>query len=213
MDEDGQRVKSWDAASRRQMAGFQRDAKHAADADREGEVWPMALAPGGKLLALSDSNEVKLWETSSKQGPILLGKHDDGVRALAFSPDGKLLATGDGAGVVKVWDATARRELSTFKGHKTAVTITTFSPDGKTLASGDNEGTVKLYGTASMRELITLTHEPSPTSEIHALQGGEDTIRELFFSADARSLISLSGNGVLRRWRGANDASVSATGR
>jgi WD40 repeat protein len=213
VDEDGQRVKSWDAASRRQMAVFQRDAKHAAEADMEGEVWPMALAPGGKLLAFSDANEVKLWETSSTQGPILLGKHDEGVRALAFSPDGKLLATGDGGGVVKVWDATARRELSTFNGHKTAVTITTFSPDGKTLASGDNEGTVKLYGTVSMRELITLMHEPSPTSEIHALQGGEDTIRELFFSADCRSLISLSGNGVLRRWRGANDASVSARGR
>jgi WD40 repeat protein len=213
VDVDGQRVKSWDAASLRQMSVFQREAKHQAGADGEGEVWPMALSADGKLFAFSDSDEVKLWETSSTRGPILLGKHEESVSALAFSPDGKLIAAGDGGGVVKVWDAAARRELSTFKGHKTSVTIIAFSPDGKTLASGGDEGTVKLYGTASMRELITLMHEPSPTSEIHALQGGEDTVRELFFSADGRSLITLSGNGILRRWRGANDASVSARGQ
>jgi WD40 repeat protein len=126
------------------------------------------------------------------------------------SRDGKLLAAGDGTGVVKVWDTATRAELSTFRGHKDAVTALAFSPDGRTLASGG--GTVKLYAMASMRELITLTHEPPPTSDIHAFQGGEDSISELYFSADGKSLITLSGNNVLRLWRGANDATVAARG-
>ena len=70
------------------------------------------------------------------------------------------------------------------------MTALAFSPDGRTLASGG--GTVKLYAMASMRELITLTHEPPPTSDIHAFQGGEDSISELYFSADGKSLITLS---------------------
>jgi hypothetical protein len=53
-----------------------------------------------------------------------------------------------------------------------------------------------------MRELITLAHEASPTSEIHAEQGSEDNILEMVFAADGRTLITRSGNGILRVWRG-----------
>ncbi len=210
VDKDGQRVKSWDAASRRQLAMFERKTKREAGAGRaeaEEQTTLLALSPDGKLLAFSDSKEVGLWQTDSTQEPILLDLV--GVSVLAFSPDGKLVAAGDEAGGVKVWDTTTRGELSTFKGHKDAVTALAFSLDGRTLASGGS-GTVKLYGMASMRELITLTHEPSPTSEIHALQGSEDTVLEIFFSADGKSLITRSGNDIIRIWRGANDANVAA---
>ena len=213
VDKDGQRVKSWDAASRRQLAMFERTTKRepgAGGAEAEERIAVLALAPNGKSLAFSDSNEVRLWETGSTQEPILLGRQEVRVSALAFSPDSKLVAAGDEAGVVKVWETATREERSTFKGHKDAVTALAFSPDARTLASGG--GTVKLYAMASMRELITLTHDPSPTSDIHASQGGEDTISELYFSADGKSLITLSGNNVLRLWRGANDATVAARG-
>jgi WD40 repeat protein len=209
VDKDGQRVKSWDAASRRQLAMFERKTKREA----EEQTTPLALSPDGKFLAFSDSQGAGLWQTDSTQEPIPLGRHEVGVSVLAFSPDGKLVAAGDEAGGVKVWDATTRGELSTFKGHKDAVTALAFSPDGRSLASGGSSGTVKLYGMASMRELITLTHEPSPTSEPHALQGSEDTVLEIFFSADGRSLITRNGNDILRIWRGANDASVAAAGK
>lgn len=215
VDKDSQRVKSWDVASRRQLAMFERKAKREAGArGAEAEERPLllALSPDGKFLAFSDSEEVGLWETGSMQEPILLGRHEVDVSALAFTPDGKLVAAGDGAGVVKVWDTATRGELSRFKGHKDTVTALAFSPDGRTLASSGG-GTVEIYGMASMRGLITLTHEPSPTSEIHALQGSEDMISELFFSADGKSLITLSGNDVLRLWRGANNASIAAKGQ
>ncbi len=216
VDKDSQRVKSWDTASRRQLAMFERKAKReagAGGAEAEEQTMVLALSPDGKFLAFSDAEEVGLWETGSTQEPILLGRHEEGVSALEFSPDGgKLVAAGYKDGVVKVWDTATRGELLTFKGHKDGVTVLAFSPDGRTLASGDG-GTVKLYSMASMRELITLTHESSPTSEIHALEGSEDTVLELFFSADGRSLITLSGNRVLRLWRGANNASIAAKGQ
>jgi WD40 repeat protein len=216
VDKDGLWVKSWDAASGRQLAMFERKTKREAGAGgAEAEEWTtvLALSPNGKFLALSDSKEVGLWRTDSTQEPILLGRHEVGVEALAFSRDGKLVASGDEDGMVKVWDAATRGELSTFQGHKTRVMALAFSPDGRTLASGGDDGKVKLYGMASMRELITLTHEPSPTSGPHFMEGGEDNIFGLFFSADGKSLITLSGNNVLRLWRVANDASVAARGQ
>jgi WD40 repeat protein len=218
VDKDGQRVKSWDIASQKELAALEMKVKREASAGNEGDEESqahMALSPDGKLFAFSYSNEVMLWDASSTQEPVLLAKRDGNVSALEFSPDGKLIAVGDSDGMVQVWDAVKRTEAHTFKGHKDEVTALAFSPDGKTLASGGgaSDRTVKLYGIASMRELITLTHDPSPTSEVHAGQGGEDVVSELFFSADDRSLIALSGNNVLRIWRGASDADVSAPAR
>lgn len=206
VDEDGLRVKSWDVVLQKQLAGFELASTpdySVLEFEEEADERPiLALSPDGNLLAFSYLDAVDLWKTDSTQGPVLLGKHEGLVNHLAFSPDGKLIASGDEDGVVKVWDKTTLKELATFKGHEEAVTVLTFSPDGRTLASGSDDGTVKLYGMTSLRELISLTHEPSPPSEINAFQGSEDKIVQLIFSADGRSLITRSDNNTLRIWRG-----------
>lgn len=205
VDKDRKRVRSWDVASQRQLAMF--DIRKTPDVAKSEDAmeWnaQKALSPDGKLFAFSSSNEVRLWQTDLSQEPVVLGRQEATVNALAFSSDGKRIAAGNVNGVVKVWDADTRAELSAFKGHKVEVKVLAFSPDGKTLASGGGDGTVKLYNMVAMRELITLTHEPSATSEFHALQGGEDSVSSLFFSADGHSLITLSNNHILRIWRGA----------
>jgi len=210
VDKDSGRLRSWVVASQKQLAVIERKPKnHQLDADTgdtEG-LMKLALSPDGKLLALSDSNVVELWDTSSTQLTTLPGEPGANITTLAFSPDGKLIVAGDEAGVVKLWDVATHALLSAFMGHKDAVTTVTFSPDGRTLASGSGprDGSVKLYSVVAMRELLTFTHEPSPTAETHAAQGGEDEVRQLLFSANGKSLITLANNRVLRIWRGASD--------
>jgi WD40 repeat protein len=212
VDQNGQRLTSWEVASQRPLSRVTMKAgPQSTEADAEDLEAPLALTSDGKLLAITNANVVELWDTRSTRDPIVLGKHEEDVRVVAFSRDGKLLATGDSGGMVAIWNTSARTALSRFKGHRDEVTALAFAPDGRTLASGDG-GTVKLYGTTSLRELITLTHELSPTSEIHVLQGSEDTIAKIYFSDDGRSLITRSGNEVLRIWRGANEARTSAEG-
>ena len=74
---------------------------------------------------------------------------------VAFSPDGRILASSEGE-TVKLWDVPSGRELRTLSGNSNPVSSVAFSPDGRILASGSDDNTVKLWDVASGRELRTL---------------------------------------------------------
>src|SRR5262249_52310348 len=69
--------------------------------------------------------------------------------SLAFSPDGKKLATAGLDYVVQLWSMVTKEEVAAFRGHQGWIAALAFSPDGKTLASGSYDGSVKLWSTAS----------------------------------------------------------------
>ena len=71
--------------------------------------------------------------------------HTDGVSSVAFSPDGKRIASGSKDKTVKVWDAETGQEVLTLKGHPNWVTSVAFSPDGKRIVSGCPANTVKVW--------------------------------------------------------------------
>src|SRR5262249_26004584 len=79
--------------------------------------------------------------------------------SVAFSPDGKRLASASGNHTVKVWDAQTGQELLTLKGHAglqgTPVGVA-YSPDGKRLASVSGDKTVKIWDAQTGQELLSL---------------------------------------------------------
>ena len=79
---------------------------------------------------------VKVWDAQTGQELLTLKGHTGQVNSVAFSPDGKRLASAAADKTVKVWDAQTGQELLTFKGHTGGVSSVAFSPDGKRLASG-----------------------------------------------------------------------------
>jgi RNA polymerase sigma factor (sigma-70 family) len=80
-------------------------------------------------------------------------RHFRMVNSVAFSPDGKVLASAGWDNTIRLWDSATAKELLRLQGHTDAVWCVAFAPNGKTLVSGGNDGMVRIWEVATGREL------------------------------------------------------------
>jgi WD40 repeat protein len=182
----------WDAATGREVE-LLRPAKEAGKervlnfgAAARGSL---AVSPDGKLLALGNSQrdaglfsgpasgKAVVWELATGEVKAVLEGQPGGVNAVAFSPDGKLVATAGGdrgppaefgvppggepsPGEVWLWDVATGKRRAALKGHTGPVLAVAFSPDGKALASAaelpNRPAEVKLWDVPGGKELASL---------------------------------------------------------
>jgi WD40 repeat protein len=99
---------------------------------------------------------VQFWDVASGRQIAAIKGHGRGVSKVAFSRDGKLLASGATDSTIKIWDAATQKELRTLSGHTAAIESIDFSPDGRLLASASDDGSTFIWDTKTGEHLLTL---------------------------------------------------------
>lgn len=136
----------------------------------EGTLFAAALTPDGETLAVAgypvgagrDGHPIYLLSLSESRIVGVLRGHDNIVHALAFSPDGRRLASGSSDHTVRLWNVANRQSEGVLTGHQEAVYGLAFSPDGARLASASHDGTARLWLLAETRMECALKGHAGP---------------------------------------------------
>jgi WD40 repeat protein len=201
-------VRLWDVATGKQRLKI--DA-------HEDYVNDVAFSPDGKLLASASGGlvaanqqpknpdlSIRLWDPATGQRVATLEGHTRGIYRLAFSPDGKLLASASWQeGKVRLWEMPAGKAIRVLQSKREEPRIQpgvrndfyslAFSRDGKLLAAGSTKQTVSLW-------------EVTTGKELPALQGRNEKnesrsrIQALSFAPDGKTLAGGSEDGTIRQW-------------
>lgn len=154
-------------------------------------VFSVALSQDGSRLVAGGGNNssgsVKMWDTRSAQELLSLPGSQSPVTCIAYSPDGRMIATGGYDKSVHIWDANTGHEIHTLLGHTSRLFCLAFSPDSKFLASGSSDNTARIWDIDSEQTQFTLT-------------GHTQAVGGVAFSSDGTWLATAGYDNTARIW-------------
>jgi WD40 repeat protein len=189
------RVRLWDLTSGQQVRLLEGPAPPAGVGNYARGVGSLAFSPDGLLLAAgfglltvhgaNHPQAVRVWEVAAAKELQTLAGHNNAIFGLAFSADGKLLATASDDGTARLWRVGTWEEVRRFS-YTTRLESVALSPDGRLLAAGAINGSIRVWETATGQDR-------------HTLRGHAAGVYGLAFSADGKTLAS-AGDRSVRLW-------------
>jgi dipeptidyl aminopeptidase/acylaminoacyl peptidase len=130
---------------------------------------------------------VQVWDAFSGEQVALFRGHTDTVNSVAWSPDGKSIASGAADGTVRVWDTATSKQVYVYRGHQASVNSIVWSPDSHRIASGSSNKTVQILDAVSGNHLYTY-------------RGHTDIVSSVSWSPDGVHIASGSWDKTVQVW-------------
>ncbi len=179
-------LKIWDTASGRQLRCMPGKEPAASPPAFSAVAFsPDAAVPKWRV-AFADGQTVRVFDPATGNEPVRLGKQPFRVNSVAYSPDGRWLASGSVDGMVIVWDADTGQETQVLH-HPDGISGLAFSPDGRRLAGAAGNNIVKVWDVTTGDDALVL-------------HGHTDTVATVAFSPDGWRLASAGGDGTVKLW-------------
>ncbi len=176
----GWQIQLWSLAERRVTASYPLpEWPFCAAYSPEGNRLALGLGDGSAhVFDLTTQRELNLERAVPDRLPVI---------QVAFSPDGRTLASGNVVGLVQLWNLDTGRKGLLLKGHTTTITGLHFTPDGKTLASASQDASIRLWGTATGKHL-------------HTWREARTSFNSVTIAPDGRRLAAAGQDGTIRLW-------------
>lgn len=156
-------------------------------AAQDALIWSAVFTADGASLVTVGGNEAILWDRATASRRQAFRPHG-AVAGVAYSPDGREVATAGWDGAVKIWDVAAGRAVRKLQGnHSGAVNSIAYSRNGRRLLTAGNDRTARLWDAALGNELVSFT-------------GHAQRVLHASFDADGKRIVTASADGTARIW-------------
>ncbi len=153
-------------------------------------IYSVVFSPNEKLLAAGSISSVYLWRTGTWDTVRTIPR---GVNAIAFAPDGSLLATAERYAPVQLWDVATGAFVRAFSGQTGEIRSVSFSPDGKYIVAADvgiSQSSLRVWEVGTGNKVKAFVFDPS-----------QEGVSSAVFLPDGQRLAAVVGSGSIRIWR------------